>query len=196
VQNKENGRFQLSFHYEFGEESDLRYSYAAEYLDYLGTDSLTAEQFKQQFYKLACSYNVSVGARSISVSLNGLSENMPEALRLLEHLMQHAKADNDAYTQYIAIREKQRMDAKADQRTNFQYLVQYAAYLKEHGTGKAFFCTSSYEAIKDSRGYVLQCHVPDFGQHMQPQHTLIHAITRSANIQPGNILQVVIGKDR
>ncbi len=128
VQNKENGRFQLSFRYEFGEESDLRYHYAAEYLDYLGTDSLTAEQLKQQFYKLACSYSINVGQRSISVSLNGLSENMPEALKLLEHLMQCAKVDNDAYTQYIAIREKQRMDTKADQRENFQYLVQYGIY--------------------------------------------------------------------
>ena len=128
VQNKENGRFQLSFRYDFGEESDLRYSYAADYLDYLGTDSLTAEQLKQQFYKLACSYNISVGARSINVSLNGLSENMPEALRLLEHLMQHAKADSTAWQQYIAIREKNRMDAKLDQRTNFQYLVSYGIY--------------------------------------------------------------------
>jgi predicted Zn-dependent peptidase len=125
VQNKENGRFQLAFRYDFGEETDVRYNYAAEYLDYLGTDSLAPEQLKQQFYKLACSYNISVGARNITVSLNGLSENMPEALKLLEHLLQHAKVDGDAYQQYIAIREKNRMDAKLDQRTNFQFLVQY-----------------------------------------------------------------------
>ena len=128
VQNKENGRFQLSFRYDFGEESDVRYNYAADYLDYLGTDSLTNEQIKQQFYKLACNYNISVGARSINVSLNGLSENMPEALALLEHLLQCAKVDQDAYMQYIAIREKGRMDNKTDQRMNFQYLVQYGIY--------------------------------------------------------------------
>ena len=125
VQNRENGRFQLAFHYDFGEETDVRYNYAAEYLDYLGTDSLTAEQLKQQFYKLACSYNISVGARNIDVTLNGLGENMPQALALLEHLLHHAKVDSTAYMQYIAIREKGRTDAKADQRTNFQYLVQY-----------------------------------------------------------------------
>ena len=128
VQNKENGRFQLSFHYDFGEESELKYNYAAEYLDYLGTDSLTAVQLKQQFYKLACTYNISVGARSINVSLNGLSENMPEAVALMEHLLARAKVDSDAYQQYIAIREKSRQDAKTDQRTNFQYLVQYGVY--------------------------------------------------------------------
>ena len=62
VQNTENGRFQLQFRYEFGEESDLRYNYAADYLDYLGTDKLTNEQIKQQFYKLACNYSINVGS--------------------------------------------------------------------------------------------------------------------------------------
>ena len=125
VQNKENGRFTLAFHYDFGEESDVRYSNAAEYIDYLGTDSLSAEQLKQQFYKLACSYQLSVGSRNIDVVLNGLSENMSQAVALVEHLLQHAKVDTDAYQQYIAIREKARQDAKSDQRTNFDYLVQY-----------------------------------------------------------------------
>ena len=128
VQNNENGRFQLAFHYDFGEESDVRYNYAAEYIDYLGTDSLTAEQLKQQFYKLACNYHINVGSRNIYVVLNGLGENMPQAVALLEHLLKNAKVDEDAYRQYIAIREKGRVDAKSDQRTNFQYLVQYGLY--------------------------------------------------------------------
>ena len=128
VQNKENGRFQLAFRFDFGEESDLRYVYAASYIDYLGTDSLTAEQLKQQFYKLACNYNIQVGARNISVSLNGLGENMPQALALLQHLLQRAKVDPEAYMMYCANRAKQREDNKANQRTNFQYLVQYGIY--------------------------------------------------------------------
>ena len=128
VKNKENGRFQLAFRFEFGEETDLRYNYAASYIDYLGTDSLTAEQLKQQFYKLACNYNIQVGARNISVSLNGLSENMPQALALLQHLLQRAKVDGDAYTMYCANRAKQREDNKANQQSNFQYLVQYGLY--------------------------------------------------------------------
>ncbi len=128
VQNKENGRFQMAFYYDFGEEDDVRYHYAADYLDYLGTDSLTAVELKQQFYKLACSYNINVGERQMTVSLNGLSENMGQAIALLDHLLQRAKVDNDAYRQYIALREKERMDAKLDQRTNFSYLVDYALY--------------------------------------------------------------------
>ena len=128
VQNKENGRFTLSFRYDFGEEAELKYSYAPDYLEYLGTDKLTNEQIKQQFYKLACNYHINVGARNISVALNGLSENMPKALALLENVMQNAKVDTEAWEQYIQLVEKSRSDAKLNQRQNFSALVQYGIY--------------------------------------------------------------------
>ena len=128
VQNTENGRFTLSFHYDFGNEADLRYSYAKDYLEYLGTDKLTNEQIKQQFYKLACQYYISCGARSIDVSLSGLAENMPQALALLENVLQNAKVDKDAWQQLVALEEKSRNDAKLNQQQNFSRLVQYGIY--------------------------------------------------------------------
>jgi len=128
VKNTQNGRFQLSLRYDFGKESDNRYACAAEYIDYLGTDSLSPEQLKQQFYKLACNYSINVGSRNITVSLNGLSENMSQAIALMEHALQCAKVDQQAYEQYVAIREKERMDNKSNQRLNFQKLTQYAIF--------------------------------------------------------------------
>ena len=128
VQNTENGRFTLSFHYDFGNESDLRYSYAKDYLEYLGTDKLTNEQIKQQFYKLACNYGISVGARQLNVTLSGLAENMPQALALLENVLQNAKVDKNAWQQLIALEEKSRNDAKLNQQQNFSRLVQYGVY--------------------------------------------------------------------
>ena len=128
VQNKENGRFTLAFRYRFGKEADTRYLYAAEYIDYLGTDSLTAEEVKQQFYKLACYFNIEVGDRSITISLNGLAENMPEALSLLEHVMKHAKVDESAYSKYVSVVDKARSDEKLNQKSNFAALQDYGFY--------------------------------------------------------------------
>ncbi len=128
VRNEENGRFQLSFRYEFGSDADVRYDYAAGYLDYVGTDSLTAAQLQQAFYKLACRYSVNVGDRNITVSLNGLSENMPQALTLLEHLMKRAKVDSTAYQQYMALIDKSRADNKLSQEYNFRMLSAYGLY--------------------------------------------------------------------
>ncbi|MCR4853486.1 MAG: insulinase family protein, partial [Prevotella sp.] len=128
VKNTENGRFTMAFKYDFGEESNIKYSYAPSYLEYLGTDKLTNEQIKQQFYKLACSYGISVNARNIYVTLSGLSENMPQALALLEDVMKNAKVDRDAWKQYIQLTEKSRADAKLNQNSNFSSLVQYGIY--------------------------------------------------------------------
>ncbi|MBQ4484778.1 MAG: insulinase family protein [Prevotella sp.] len=128
VKNTENGRFSLSFYYEFGNESDLRYVYAKEYLNVLGTDKYTKEQIQQEFYKLACDYRISVGARNMTIMLTGLSENMPQALALHEHLMQNAKVDLNAAKQIIDLEEKARNDAKLNQQQNFSRLVQYGIY--------------------------------------------------------------------
>ena len=128
VQNKENGRFILSFRYDFGNEADLRYAYAAQYLEYLGTDQLTNEQIKQQFYKLACDYYINVGSRNITVTLRGLGENMPEALALMENVMQNAQADPMIAEMCIQLIEKSRNDAKSSQGSNFNALFQYGVY--------------------------------------------------------------------
>ena len=48
VKNTENGRFSLNLKYDLGQENDIRYYYAAGYIDYLGTDKLSAEQLKQR----------------------------------------------------------------------------------------------------------------------------------------------------
>ena len=127
-QNTDNQLFNLIFRYDFGHEDDNRYDIASNYLDYVGTDKLTAADIKQQFYKLACSYSVNVNADNMNISLSGLSENMPAALQLLEEVLHSAKADKESYDQFVALTLKDREDAKKDQRTCFYYLYSYGVY--------------------------------------------------------------------
>ena len=127
-QNTTDGLFYLTFRYDFGHEDDNRYDIASNYLNYLGTDKLTATQVKQQFYKMACNMSVNVNGDAINISLSGLSENMPQALELLENELNHAKVDQEAYKQYVDLILKDREDAKKDQRNCFDYLYHYAVY--------------------------------------------------------------------
>jgi predicted Zn-dependent peptidase len=127
-QNTQNDLFNLVFRYEFGQQDDNRYDIAAGYLDYVGTDKLTAAEVKQEFYKLACNYSVNVNADNINISLSGLQSQMPEALALLEDVVRNAKADQESYDQYVGLILKSREDAKTDQRTNFSYLINYGIY--------------------------------------------------------------------
>ena len=127
-QNTDNQLFNLTFRYDFGHEDDNRYDIVSSYLDYVGTDRLTAADIKQQLYKLACNYSVNVHADILNISLSGLDENMVPALQLLEQVLQHAKADKESYDQFVAITLKDRNDAKSNQRLCFDYLTQYGIY--------------------------------------------------------------------
>ena len=127
-QNKENELFELRFRYPFGQQDDRRYDVAASYIDYLGTQTKSAAELKQEFYKLACNYSVSVLSDEIQIALSGLSENMPQALALLEDLLRNAKVDKEAYDQMVGLILKERQDNKADQRFCFQALSYYTLF--------------------------------------------------------------------
>ena len=129
--NTSDDIFSLTYHYPFGSESDNQYAVAADYLSYVGTDKLSNEKIQQQFFKLACSYNVSVGDDAINISISGLNSNMPAAVRLLENVLTSAKADKESYDKYVGIVLKARADAKSEQRANFSALTmlgEYGAY--------------------------------------------------------------------
>ena len=126
VKNNDNGLFNLIFYYDFGQSADNRYDVAADYISYLGTDKLTAADYRQKFYELACDWNVNVGPENIAVSLSGLSENMSQALALLEDLLQNATVDQEAYDNMVNLILKGRDDAKKNQGGYFGYLYYYA----------------------------------------------------------------------
>ena len=129
--NTSDDIFSLTYHYPFGSESDNQYAVAADYLSYVGTDKLSNEKIQQQFFKLACSYNVSVGDDAINISISGLNSNMSAAVRLLENVLTSAKADKESYDKYVGIVLKARADAKGEQRANFSALTmlgEYGAY--------------------------------------------------------------------
>ena len=127
-QNTQDDLFNLVFRYEFGDEDDIRYSYAAQYLDYIGTDKKSVSAIKQAFYKLACNFSVSQGSKTLQISLNGLNENLPAALQLTEEILHHAKADKTSWNQFIDLIEKQQQDAKTNQQSNFSHLWNYSTY--------------------------------------------------------------------
>lgn len=127
-QDTTNDLFTLCFVLPFGDEHNPKLNYAAGYLDYLGTDKLTNEQIKQQFYKLACDYSISERNERTYITLNGLNSNLPLALALLNNLVSNAKVDRQAYDLYVEQILKSRSDNKANQQANFSALRNYATY--------------------------------------------------------------------
>ena len=128
MKNNENGLFQLTFRYEFGQSADNRYDVANQYLNFIGTDKMTATEVKQKFYELACSFSATVWDDVINISLSGLNENMQSALALLEDVMNHAQVDKQAYDDLVKRILKGREDAKKNQRNYYATLCEYGIY--------------------------------------------------------------------
>ncbi|SRR5574344_236926 len=127
-QNTDDGLFTLAYYFKFGEESSLPLSYASDYLDYIGTQNKTVSQIKKEFYKLACSYGISVSDNTTSIYVTGLQENMAKATRLLDQLITTCKGDTATWNKFVAIQIKARNDRKSDQQANYQCLRAYGMF--------------------------------------------------------------------
>lgn len=126
--NTTDGLFNLSFVYDYGTENVRGLDLVSDYLNYIGTDKRTSAEIKQEFYKLACNYNISIGDNRTTISLSGLHENMEQALALLEDIIGNAKGDKESYDKLVGMLIKAREDAKSSQRSSFNALRQYAIY--------------------------------------------------------------------
>ena len=127
-QNTDDDLFMLAYKYDFGMTADQRYDLALSYLDYLGTKTMTMQQLKQRLYKLACSMSFRVNDNDSYIILSGLSENMPQAVALLDDLMANAKVDDEAYSRLVDLILKSRADAKSNQEQCFARLMEYGQF--------------------------------------------------------------------
>ncbi|MCQ2139246.1 MAG: insulinase family protein [Bacteroidales bacterium] len=127
-QNVLNDVFNLNYVFNYGTDDDPALDLACDYLPYLGTPDMSAEEFASKMYSLACDVRVSAGAHQTSVSISGLSENMPEAIRIVEDLIVNAQQDDDVLAALKMNTLKARADAKKNQRSCYSALTSYIMY--------------------------------------------------------------------
>ncbi len=130
-QNKENATFDLYYTFDIGSNNNKMLPIALEYLKYLGTDKYTPAQLQEEFYKLACSFDVVSQEDQTYLSLNGLSDNFTKAVGLFEHTLANVQPNQEALNNLIQDNIKQREDAKLDKgiilRKGLSNYVKYGA---------------------------------------------------------------------
>ncbi|MCY7352135.1 MAG: insulinase family protein [Cytophagaceae bacterium] len=126
--NVENDIFRLGYRLKLGNYHSKMLGLATQYLAFLSTDGLSAEQVSTEFYKLACNYNIQAGNEYTTIRLTGLQENFVPATQLLESLLRTCKPDEKALEDLKARIQKQRSDNKANKGIIMQGLMQYAQY--------------------------------------------------------------------
>lgn len=130
-QNTINDIAQVDITVNTGVEQNPGLGVACDYLSYLGTPDMTAEQLASKMYSLACSFSIRSGANSTTLSLVGLSENIEQALTLVENLLQNAVADEKILANVKADEFKSRANAKLSQRSCYSALTRYVSYGSE-----------------------------------------------------------------
>ncbi len=135
VKNNENKTFDLEYLFDFGSSADKTIDLAADLVEYLNTDKYTAEQLKEEFYKLACEWNIIVGSERIYVTVSGLAENMEKAMGLVEEIMGSCQPNDEALSALVERLIKSRTDNKTNQRAAFRALNSYGIYGEEYIKG-------------------------------------------------------------
>ena len=190
--NKLNDLTELSYRFNIGKQNDPALEFAAEYLEYLGTPTRSAEEIAQEMYQLACSFSISSGTVYTGIDIEGLSENIPAAMAIVEDLIYNAVPDEEILENLKADILKEREDAKLNQDMCFSALQQYIFFGPEYIkstilTDKQICELTSEDLLSKIRG-VMDCahEVSYYGPASESQvETLLRENHRIAeNIKP------------
>ncbi len=157
--NKENELFTLYYLLDAGTNNDPKLEPAVDYLQYLGTETLSAEDIAKEFYKIGCDFNVSASSDQTYISLTGLSENMEKAMKVMEDLLANAKPDDEAMKKMIDGTFKERDDIKKDKDAiMFQGLRNFGLY----GPNSPFTNVISNKELRELKPDELISRIKDF----------------------------------
>ena len=130
--NDINDIFTLNGSYNCGTHHDPALGVAFSYLSYLGTPTMSQAEISSRMYALGCSYSLGAGAFQSSFSVRGLSENMGEALRIVEDLVRNAVPDEAVLAGLKANLLRNRANAKRTQGSCSSALTNYIQYGPEY----------------------------------------------------------------
>lgn len=122
--NENNELFYLYFIAEKGTDYDPVIDVATDLLPYLGTGSMTAEQFAIATYNQAAQVNIYNDDYKTTFAVSGLQSNFLESVSLLEQKALYPVPDNAILKEVIADRAKAHNDAKFSQDACFNQLLE------------------------------------------------------------------------
>lgn len=147
IKNPTNQIFNLIYIIDMGKDHNKQLALAVEYLPYLGTDKYSPAELQQEFFKYGLSFGVSTGNNRSYVYMNGLEENAPKAIDLMEHMLSSVVPDKESYDKYVEGILKKRADKKLDKREIlYGGLLSYGIYGENSGYRDLLF-QNDMEAI-------------------------------------------------
>jgi len=125
VKNKYNEIAQVHFIFPFGSDHDRDLGISTQVLQYLGTEKLSPEDLKKEFFKIGVSNDFKTTADQLLISLSGLEENIEKGIELLQHWMHNVKPDQEIYNQFVETVLENREAVKKDKNRIMTALTNY-----------------------------------------------------------------------
>lgn len=125
VQNKYNDIAQVHFIFPFGSDHDRDIGISTQVLQYLGTEKFSPDDLKKEFFKIGVTNDFKTTNDQLTISLNGLEENIPKGIELLQHWMREVKADQEIYEQFVETVLENRAAMKKDKGRIMTALTNY-----------------------------------------------------------------------
>ena len=147
VKNTDNGRFSLTYFYDYGSLYDKKAGITNSFLDQLESENRTLSQINREMYDLACNFSITFSKKHAYVTISGLSENMEKAIAIVEDILNHPKISEESVQNSIENVLKSREDAKSRQNTIFQNMLNYVAFGKDN-IRKNFLTNEEVQKIK------------------------------------------------
>lgn len=127
-ENPLNDLFSLTISIEMGTHENETISMATQLLDKSGTNTLSPEELKKEWYKLGSTFGVGAGENSSSITITGLDENFEATLKLMLDVMHNPQAAPETLETLKAIVLKSREDAKKEPSSIARALSTYNRY--------------------------------------------------------------------
>ena len=130
--NDNNDIVMTTFRFDIGNSTDPALGFAFDYLSYLGTPTRSAEELALEEYTIAGNHSFIVNDNTMTVSVNGLAENLGHMLDIAEDLMLNAIPDDVILENLKQDELMARQMAKANQNTCSRALNSYVMYGPEY----------------------------------------------------------------
>ncbi|WP_277115462.1 M16 family metallopeptidase [Chryseobacterium sp.] len=150
VKNKYNDIAQVHFIFPFGSDNDRDLGISTQLLQYLGTDTLSPEDLKKEFFKIGISNDFKTTNNQLIISLSGLEENIEKGIALLQHWMHDVQTDQEIYNQFVGTVLENREAIKKDKNRIITALNNYTKL----GSNSRFTDVISKEELENSNSEV------------------------------------------
>lgn len=128
VKNSRNDIFTITIGYHYGKFDNRDIEVAVEYLDMLGADSLTREEFNIEVERLGGNFDISSGSDYSTITISGFEENLEPIIALVMRKLNNPRIRQEPIDLMIDAMKAEKKSFKSDPDIWSDALLEYGLY--------------------------------------------------------------------